>query len=70
MHSAKQTMGNKGNRLGYKNFVLTSSDGYSYHIIPYCGAKGIAGTPGKDLTSRVVIELIIEIKKYRNKLSI
>ena len=69
MHSAKQTMRNKGNRLGYKNFVLTSSDGYPYHIIPYCEAKGIAGIPGKDLTSRIVIEFIIEIKNTETNLA-
>ena len=62
MHSAKQTMRNKGTRFGYKNFVVTSLDGHLYHIIPHCGAKGIAGTPGKDLTPRVVIEVILEMK--------
>ena len=49
MHSAKQTMRNKSVRFGYKNFVLASSDGYPYILIPYAGAKGIGGTPGKDL---------------------
>ena len=62
IHSAKQTMRNEGTQFGNKNFVLTSSDGYPYHIIPYCAVKGIAGTPGKDLTSRVVIEFILEMK--------
>ena len=59
MHSAKQTMRNKGIRFGYKNFVLSSSDGYPYTFIPYGGAKGIAGTPGKDLTMRVILNLVI-----------
>ena len=49
MHSAKQTMRNKSVRFGYKSFVLASSDGYLYHIIPYSGVKGVGGTPGKDL---------------------
>ena len=56
MHSAKQTMRNKGTKFGYKNFIFTSSDVYPCHIIRYCRVKGIAGTPGKDLTSRAVIE--------------
>ena len=56
MHSAKQTMRNKDTQFGYKHFVLTSSDGYPYHIIPYCRDEGIAGKPDKDLTSRVVID--------------
>ena len=50
MHSAKQTMREKSVRFRYKNSVLAGSDGYPYHIIPYSGAKGIGGTPGKDLT--------------------
>ena len=70
MHSAKQTMENKGTRFGYKNFVLTSSDHIiPYHIIPCCGAKGIAGTPGKDLTYRVVIEFILEMKNTKANLA-
>lgn len=44
MHSAKQIMRNKGTQFGYKKFVLTSWDGYPYHKIPYCVAKGIAET--------------------------
>ena len=59
LHSAKQTMRNKGIRFGYKNFVLSSSDGYPYIIVPYSGAKGVGGTPGKDLTMRVVLDLVI-----------
>ena len=71
MHSMqnKQTMRNKGTRFGYKNFVLTRSDGYSYHIIPYCGAKEIAGIPGKDLTSRAVIEFILKMKNTEANLT-
>ena len=60
MHSAKQTMRNKSARFGYKNFVFTSSDGYPYILIPYAGAKGVGGTPGKDLTLRVVTELVLK----------
>ena len=49
MHSAKQTMCSKSVQFGYKSFVLASSDGCPYHI-PDSGAKGVGGTPGKDLT--------------------
>ena len=28
-------------------------------MIPYCGAKGIEGTPGNDLTIRVVTDLVL-----------
>ena len=63
MHSAKQTMRNKSIRFGYKNFVLASSDGYPYLLVPYAGAKGIGGTPGKDLTVRVVTELVLKCYK-------
>ena len=62
-------MRNKGTRFGYKTFVLTSSDGYPYHIIPYSGAKGLAGTPGKDLTSRVVIDFLTEFKDVKPNLA-
>ena len=60
MHSAIQTMINKSTRFGYKNFVFTSSDCYPYHVIPYSGAKGLPGTSGKDLTTRGVIDFLIE----------
>ena len=60
MHSAVQTMQNKSVCFGYKNFVLTISDGYPYMLIPYAGAKGTRGTPGKDLTIRVVTELVLK----------
>ena len=53
LHSAKQTMRNKSVRFGYKNFVIALSDGYPYHLI-------IGGTPGKDLTLRVVLDLVLK----------
>ena len=62
MHSAKQTMHNKSVQFGYKNFVLTSADGYPYILISYVDAKGIAGTPGKDLTVRVVSDMVLQSK--------
>lgn len=62
MYSAKQIMRNKGTQFGYKKCVLTSWDGYPYHKISYCVAKGIAETPEKDLTSWDVIEFILEMK--------
>ena len=40
----------------------------SYHIIPYGGAKGNGGTPGKNLTGRVVIDLIVETKNFKPSL--
>ena len=69
MHSAKQTVWNKSVRFGYKNFVLASSDGYPYILIPYAGAKGIGGTPGKDLTIRVVTELVLKSSKGTGNLT-
>ena len=60
MHSAKQTMRNKSGRFSYKNFVISSSDGYPYKLIPYSRVKGIGGTPGKDLTLHVVIDLVLK----------
>ena len=60
MHSATQTMQNKSVHFGYKNFVLASSDGYPYILIPYAGAKGIRKTPGKDLMIQVVTELVLK----------
>ena len=47
MHSAKETMRNKGTRFGYKKFGLISCDGNPYHDIPYSGAKGLAGAHAK-----------------------
>ena len=70
MHSAKQTMRNKSTRFGYKNFVLTSTDGYPYHVIPYSGAKWLAGTLGKGLTSRVVIDFLSEFNGVKPNLAI
>ena len=61
MHSAKQAIRNKSVRFGYKNFVFASSDGYPYILIPYTGAKGVGGTPGKVLTLRVVTELVLKL---------
>ena len=55
--------------LDTKTFVLTSSDGYPYHVIPYSGAKGLAGTPGKDLTSRVVIDFWTEFNGVKPNLA-
>ena len=63
MHSAKQTMQNKSIRYGYKKFVLASSDGYPYYLLPYAGAKDIGRTPGKDLTVRVVTDLVLNCYK-------
>ena len=63
MYSAKQTMRNKSVQFGYKSFVLASSDGYPYHMIPYSGAKGVGRTPGKDLTVRVVSNLVLQYKE-------
>ena len=61
-HSAKQTMQNKSVWFGYKSFVLASSDGCPYHT-PDSGAKGVGGTPGKDLTVRVVSNLVLQCKE-------
>ena len=58
MHSAKQRMKDKSIRFGYKNFVHAGPDGFSYHIVPYVGAKGVAGDPGKDLTSRITLQFV------------
>ena len=69
MHSAKQTMRNKSVWFGYKNFVLATSDGYPYILISYAGAKGIGGTPGKDLTIQVVTELVLKSFKYIGNLT-
>ena len=60
MHSAKQTICNKSVRFGYKNFVLASSDGSPHLVIPYAGAKSMGGTPGEDLTMRVVAEMVLK----------
>ena len=60
MHLTKQTMRNKSIRFRYKNFVLASSDSYLYFQIPYAAVKGTEGTPGEDLTVRVVTELVLK----------
>ena len=61
MHSAKQSMRNKGTKFGYKNFVLTIFYGYSYHVSTCSGAQGVAGTPRRELNSRVIVDLLTEI---------
>ena len=60
-HSAKQTNREKSVRFGYKNFCLTSSDGYPYYILPYAGAKELNGTSGTNLTVHVVCQLISQL---------
>jgi hypothetical protein len=63
MHSAKQRMKDKSIRFGYKNFWLVGTSGFPYSCLPYCGAKGIGGDPGKNLTTRVTIQLALEIEE-------
>ena len=58
VRSAKQTISVKSVRFWHKNLVLLT-DGYPYHLIPYCGTKGIGGTPGKDLTFQSVANLVL-----------
>ena len=53
-------MRNKAIRFGYKNFVLSIADGYPYYLIIYGGVKGVAGTPGKDLTMRCILDCVLE----------
>ena len=60
-------MRNKDTRFGYKNFALTSNDGYSYHVIPHSEAKGLAGKPGKDLTSKVVFDFSTKLVGIKAK---
>ena len=55
-------MAQKDPKFRSKNFILASLNSCHYHLISYYGAKGIVGTPGKDLTSRVVIEFLLEYK--------
>ena len=69
MHSAKQTLREKTVRFGYKSFVLTSSDGYCYHTIPYEGAKTGSyhpGVVGKDLSKRMVCDLMLEVEELHS----
>ena len=58
-HSAKQTNREKTIQFGYKNFWLTTKTGFPVHCIPYAGKKGICGQSGKDLTARVVLQLVL-----------
>ena len=53
-------MRNKSVHFGYKNVVISSSGGYPHKLIPYSRAKGIGGTPGKDLNLCVVIDLVLK----------
>ena len=46
-------------QFGYKNFWLTTKTGFPVHCIPYAGKKGICGQSGKDLTARVVLQLVL-----------
>ena len=55
-------MAQKDPKFRIKNFILASLNSCHYHLTSYYGAKGIVGTPGKDLTSRVVIEFLLEHK--------
>ena len=58
-HSAKQTNRAKNKRFGYKIFWITTKTGFPIHCIPYAGKNGICGQSGKDLTARVVLQLVL-----------
>ena len=53
-------MHNKVIRFGYKTVVLSIADRYPYYLIPYGGAKGVAGAPRKDLTMRCILDCVLE----------
>ena len=55
----QQTNREKTIRFGYNNFWLTTKTGFPVHCIPYAGKKGICGQSGKDLTARVVLQLVL-----------
>ena len=46
---------------------MRNKDGYSYHVIPHSEAKGLAGKPGKDLTSKVVFDFSTKLVGIKTK---
>ena len=66
-NSSKQTIRTKTIRFCYKNFVICSDDDHPYFIDPYCGAKYGGGKASKNLTSRPVIDCILEIDNWDDK---
>ena len=55
-NSSKQTIRTKSIRFGYKNFVLSSDDGYPYFLDSYCGAKYGGGKVSKNLCALSVLD--------------
>ena len=66
-NSCKQTIRTKIIRFGYKNFVVSSDDGYPYLLDPYCGAKYGGGKVSKNLCARSVLDCVTEIGDWTNK---
>lgn len=56
-HPAKQFIRGKPVRFGYKNWMVTSSDGYCYAFDLYCG-KSPGANPTEPLGTRVVKQLL------------
>ena len=66
-NSSKQTIRTKSIRFGYKNFMLTSDDGYPYFLDPYCGAKYGGGKVTKNLCARSVLDCVTEIGDWTDR---
>ena len=66
-NSSKQTIRTKSIRFGYKNFVLSSDDGYPYFLDSYCGAKHGGGKVSKNLCARSVLDCVTEIGNWTDK---
>ena len=54
-------------RCGYKNFDLTTSDGYPYFIDPYYGKKYSDGKDSKNLSALSVLDFVTEIDDWSDK---
>src|SRR5690606_35726119 len=61
-HGAKMYMKGKPVKFGYKLWMLTSFDGFPFHVIPYQGAREKTTTP----LSQRVVEALLSIVEEPN----
>lgn len=65
-HGSKQFMKGKPCRFGYKNWMLSSSNGYCYNFDVYCGRNKSNDDDHLPLGSKVVLNLVKEIESPAN----
>ena len=66
-NSSKQSTRTKTIRFEYKDFVISSNDGYPYFIDPYCETKYVGGETSRNLAACSIINFVLEIDNWGYK---